>query len=253
MNITAEDLVVLRGQFKSKSVQFFAYARTINVESTHSLVAFETSNMSVDKSVVDTIFNVEIVINIRRTLKTFENVFKLENSSLCDTILDPSAQRKQIEYYPFQLKDPFVYCGSDDLDAAQMQIFETVYTDCVNPQSIISMIQGAAGTGKSRIVANLVFQLLLQDNTFCHNKKILICAPTNAGVDEITMKLLDIKKRNYKYEVANITRYGMPENLHQNVKNISLDEKGKNLIGNMIKHRDNPQRRGAYQRKVKIV
>lgn len=52
------------------------------------------------------------------------------------------------------------------------------------------------GTGKSKVIANLVTQILYGDARYVNRKmmRILVCAPSNAAIDEIVLRLLDIRQ-----------------------------------------------------------
>jgi superfamily I DNA and/or RNA helicase len=51
------------------------------------------------------------------------------------------------------------------------------------------------GTGKSKVIANLVTQILYGDGRYVGGRplRILVCAPSNAAIDEIVLRLLDIR------------------------------------------------------------
>ena len=55
----------------------------------------------------------------------------------------------------------------------------------------ISLIHGPPGTGKSKVVVNIVAQILLKGP----DTKILVSAPSNAAIDEIVLRLLDIRSK----------------------------------------------------------
>lgn len=66
-----------------------------------------------------------------------------------------------------------------------MRISEAALSD--KPK--ISLIHGPPGTGKSKVIVNIVAQILLEGP----GTKMLLCAPSNAAIDEIVLRLLGIR------------------------------------------------------------
>lgn len=81
------------------------------------------------------------------------------------------------------------------LDKTQLKILNTIYKRCINLNvPNISLLDGAAGTGKSCMIVNLALQLVYGDD-LPKPLKILICSKSNGSIDEITSKLIDIRDR----------------------------------------------------------
>lgn len=81
------------------------------------------------------------------------------------------------------------------MNEEQDNILKRVYQRCgttFDPN--ITLIEGPPGTGKSRLIANLVMQFLY-GREIKKPKKILICAHSNAAVDVIAEKLLKIQNK----------------------------------------------------------
>lgn len=74
-----------------------------------------------------------------------------------------------------------------------MTTLNSVYRGCISGQPLISLIEGPPGTGKSRLITNLIMQLLYGKEVK-QPIKILICAPSNAAVDILTKNLIDARK-----------------------------------------------------------
>lgn len=52
------------------------------------------------------------------------------------------------------------------------------------------------GTGKSKVIVNIITEILYGNNRYQNNKsavRILVCAPSNAAIDEIVLRLLAIR------------------------------------------------------------
>ncbi|CAD8142454.1 unnamed protein product [Paramecium pentaurelia] len=96
----------------------------------------------------------------------------------------------------------------------------------------ICLLQGPPGTGKTHTLIGLlsgVYEYMKQMNKF-PRKKILICAPSNAAIDEIILRILQKgglfdSKGNSRQ--ANVIRIGLldEENVHSDIiKKVSLED-----------------------------
>lgn len=83
----------------------------------------------------------------------------------------------------------------------------------------ISLIQGPPGTGKTRTIVALLGELLSV------HKSILVCAPSNAAVDEICRRALHglINSSGQKF-FPSIIRAGNMDMIHADIRQLSLDE-----------------------------
>lgn len=81
------------------------------------------------------------------------------------------------------------------LDNDQQYILKKIYRRCTKlTVPNISLLDGAAGTGKTRLIVNLALQLVYGDN-LPKPLRILICAKSNRNIDEIAMKLMHIREK----------------------------------------------------------
>ncbi|OLY81811.1 Helicase sen1 [Smittium mucronatum] len=107
-----------------------------------------------------------------------------------------------------------------------------------------TLIQGPPGTGKTKTILALLSMLLnhnlKQDDPNLLNSsekfipdvpsdytkgKILVCAPSNAAVDEIVQRLKEgVYDKNGKIFVPEIVRIGQGENINSSVRDLSLDQ-----------------------------
>lgn len=80
-----------------------------------------------------------------------------------------------------------------NLDEHQLQILKTIYTRCINLNvPNISLLDGAAGTGKTTLIVNLVLQLIYGDE-LPGPLSILLCSKSNRNIDDLTLKLINIR------------------------------------------------------------
>lgn len=68
--------------------------------------------------------------------------------------------------------------------------------------SKICLIKGPPGTGKSKVIVNLITQIHYgRGNNRKKPLRILVCAPSNAAIDEIVLRLLEIRKTFRKFNL----------------------------------------------------
>lgn len=101
-----------------------------------------------------------------------------------------------------------------------------------------TLIQGPPGSGKTKTIIALVGSLLSNvlgkqavsiggapaaRNTI--SKKLLLCAPSNAAVDELVMRLKDgVKTTNGRQEKVSVLRLGRSDAINTKVLDVTLDE-----------------------------
>ena len=110
-----------------------------------------------------------------------------------------------------------------------------------------TLIQGPPGTGKTKTIVAMVGALLsdqlgqqmtgtpvgvpmrpgagIQANNQARPKKLLVCAPSNAAVDELVLRLKNgVKSINGKQTNINVLRLGRSDAINAAVKDVTLDE-----------------------------
>lgn len=76
-----------------------------------------------------------------------------------------------------------------------MVALKEIYNRCKNLSTAnISIVDGAAGTGKSFLISDLALQLVYGDG-LPKPLRILICSRSNRCIDEITKKLLHVRDK----------------------------------------------------------
>ena len=91
-----------------------------------------------------------------------------------------------LQYMRENLKIVSVWQKLGWLNKAQLGAVETVLQ--LPPEGGLRLIQGPPGTGKTTTVAAIVSALRLKD-TLQKRHRILLCAPSNAAVDELLLRL----------------------------------------------------------------
>lgn len=88
------------------------------------------------------------------------------------------------------------------------------------------MLQGPPGTGKTSTLMGLVSAQYEYLKKTGDNRKIMICAPSNAAVDHIVKRLFTEGLFNGEGDIVypNVLRVGIVETLDEIVRSASLDE-----------------------------
>ncbi|KAH9888708.1 SEN1 N terminal-domain-containing protein [Xylariomycetidae sp. FL2044] len=126
-----------------------------------------------------------------------------------------------------------------------------------------TLIQGPPGTGKTKTIVAMVGALMT--GTFSSNggtaikrpdglgpsskgtsKKLLVCAPSNAAVDELVLRLkAGVKSMNGSFHKINVLRLGRSEAINAAVRDVTLDELVKARVEG-----DSEQNRGPSSREL---
>ncbi|ORX57635.1 hypothetical protein DM01DRAFT_134426 [Hesseltinella vesiculosa] len=90
-----------------------------------------------------------------------------------------------------------------------------------------TLIQGPPGTGKTKTILGLLVAILNETNTttklISTHGKILVCAPSNAAVDEICKRLKEGVPTSKGVVRPNVVRIGAPESVHVGVRDVVLE------------------------------
>ncbi|KAI1501889.1 SEN1 N terminal-domain-containing protein [Biscogniauxia marginata] len=104
-----------------------------------------------------------------------------------------------------------------------------------------TLVQGPPGTGKTKTIVAMVGALLTgtlpssggtaikgpnsANSKGITSKKLLVCAPSNAAVDELVLRLKDgVKFLNGSFHKINVLRLGRTDAINSAVKDVTLDE-----------------------------
>lgn len=79
----------------------------------------------------------------------------------------------------------------DQLNKEQTQVLQSIYSQCLTQTPAVSLVEGPPGTGKSRLIVNLILQLVFGKDV-SRRLRILVCAHSNAAVDILALKLMKI-------------------------------------------------------------
>lgn len=186
---------------------------------------------------VNRVQRIRTIMYLRANIRMVQALQYLPQSPLSKSILNP-----KIEEYQLPLIDQHFTRSSlvteDDLNPNQMEAVFKITKTVLKKEAKVCLIQGPPGTGKSKVIANLVTQILHDEQTSRKSLRILVCAPSNAAVDEIVLRLLDIRSKLIKKNRFNMVRIGRLEYMHPMTKPISLTELAKRHLLKMSKDTD---------------
>jgi hypothetical protein len=161
--------------------------------------------------------NCEKLFSLVTSVREFTALVALPNMPLADHILNPATLLK----------------SRSPIDAGAIQRIIRVHglnapqskavLGASHPSAGLSLIQGPPGTGKTKTILALVGTLL--DRV----PRVLVCAPSNAAVDELVKRMLrgifstrDGTARGAY--VPNIIRVGNPDVIHPDARAVALDD-----------------------------
>lgn len=157
------------------------------------------------------------------------------------TAVRECAALKGLPYYEADLLDAILNATPAKLPEIADHIVESakVAYQVNDPQARVIMgamkvqgfvlIQGPPGTGKTKTISGLAGRFLDQRVTAVTvdkqgPQKLLICAPSNAAIDEVTRRLKDgVPSKSGSFVVPKVVRVGAESSINAAVKDVSLD------------------------------
>ncbi|KAI1634483.1 SEN1 N terminal-domain-containing protein [Biscogniauxia mediterranea] len=133
-----------------------------------------------------------------------------------------------------------------------------------------TLVQGPPGTGKTKTIVAMVGALLTgtlpasgatiikgpnsSNNKTTTSKKLLVCAPSNAAVDELVLRLKEgVKFTNGSFHKVNVLRLGRTDAINSAVKDVTLDELVKAKVEGTANQKGGPSPRELmHQEAAKI-
>ncbi|KAK8388446.1 hypothetical protein O3P69_020435 [Scylla paramamosain] len=185
-----------------------------------------TLGVRVVKDIIETVRPGAVIVisdisYIRPNCRVWETLQKLPLSPLCQDILSPTplafSCNRKTEYLVKELP----------LNEAQTRAVTEVSSKCMFDSIVpkISLIHGPPGTGKTSTIVALIAQMAMIGSKLYPGKmprcKVLICAPSNAAVDELTLRLINLRNIGLSLRVV---RVGFRANDHPVVRNFALDQ-----------------------------
>ncbi|CAG4947293.1 unnamed protein product [Parnassius apollo] len=162
---------------------------------------------------------------INKELMLFEAMEHLAGSPLSEAILKPQPYhfvKPNVPNIEHDLKSQWTVT----LNASQKLAVCSSVSAALGDKPCIQMVQGPPGTGKSSVICAIVM-------TYFYNSagkkqqnrgKILICATSNAAVDELVIRLLNIRQSLPKAERFRMVRVGRAEAMHPRARDVSSQQ-----------------------------
>jgi DNA polymerase III delta prime subunit len=144
----------------------------------------------------------------------------------CNRILQPKFSDPAAKLQSHIDKAATFYMRAFGLNSPQAS---AIAFSLLNP-NFFTLIQGPPGTGKTRTIEGFMAVLFgrptdEQEIRLSHaTKRILVCAPSNAAIDEIVRRLKCGVRDSYGHLIPlRIVRVGSTEMIHEDVKDLSID------------------------------
>ncbi|KAI0838252.1 SEN1 N terminal-domain-containing protein [Hypoxylon sp. FL0890] len=129
-----------------------------------------------------------------------------------------------------------------------------------------TLVQGPPGTGKTKTIVAMVGALLTGSFTQTTgtafkppgkpankglSKKLLVCAPSNAAVDELVLRLKDgVKSTTGAFHKINVLRLGRSDAINAAVKDVTLDEMVKARVEGTANQNNGPSSRDLMHKEA---
>nr|XP_033339288.1 helicase SEN1 [Megalopta genalis]XP_033339289.1 helicase SEN1 [Megalopta genalis]XP_033339290.1 helicase SEN1 [Megalopta genalis]XP_033339291.1 helicase SEN1 [Megalopta genalis]XP_033339292.1 helicase SEN1 [Megalopta genalis] len=193
----------------------------------YALITYTVQTRRLESNIlVNKVRRLRSVTYLRPNLRMVQALEYLPTSPVVNLILNPKIEQYHLPNVFIQPEQLFT---RDKLNPKQLEAVFKVTETIVQKQAKLCFIQGPPGTGKSKVIVNIVSQVLYGNNRYVSNEsplKILVCAPSNAAIDEITLRLLQIRS-SMKQKRFKMVRIGRSEVMHPTVKDISVVELAK--------------------------
>ncbi|XP_012528723.1 uncharacterized ATP-dependent helicase C29A10.10c isoform X2 [Monomorium pharaonis] len=205
-----------------------------HVKNPHSLITYTLLTRPFEHNIpVNSVQRVRTVTYLRSNIRMVQALQYLPHSPLLKLIVNPKIENYQLPPLNNQYTSSSLIT-KDDLNPKQLEAVFRVAGAVLKKESKLCFIQGPPGTGKSKVIVNLVTQILFGGCQDEKSLRILVCAPSNAAIDEIVLRLLNIRS-TLKQKRFNMVRIGRPESMHPMVKNISVTELARRHMNQLTK------------------
>lgn len=164
---------------------------------------------------------------MRPHLRMVQAILHLPSNPLLHHIIQPDVKKESYELTKATHFENYKFATGDALNERQMEAVLSITNSVLEKKPKICLVEGPPGTGKSRVIVNIITEIMYGQNRYANNdrRRILVCAPSNAAVDEITMRLLEIRAKFQKensHDLFRLVRVGNAKMMHPRVKEVSL-------------------------------
>ncbi|KAI8644405.1 hypothetical protein BD408DRAFT_124206 [Parasitella parasitica] len=183
---------------------------------------FAGSRISILNSISPkTSWNILKIMSLTTTVREYAALEGLDYYDLADDIIHPKPKT-----VPKISSSSIEYCCAH-YDVNEPQAIAIL--SAMQKKKGFSLIQGPPGTGKTKTILALIVSLLDQRKRATAEDilgpgKLLVCAPSNAAVDEIAKRLKEGVMTSEGLTMPNVVRIGVADSVNASVKDRILDK-----------------------------
>ncbi|XP_054168932.1 probable helicase senataxin [Oppia nitens] len=162
------------------------------------------------------------VYYLKPTLRQIELISSLNTCQLFKDILKPRSFTCQV------VVPTNITMDTTNFNESQIRAIHGSCEIISRPYAVpkVLLIQGPPGTGKTHTLIGIIKRIYMKCDSVDRLPRILICAPSNGAVDEITRRLYrerEFLRRHKCRRALRCVRVGKPSQMHEEVRKISLD------------------------------
>lgn len=169
----------------------------------------------------DALMRMSLLYYLKPMIRQIESVAMLKDSSLASDILSP-------KLITCQLTTPTVISmKSTHYNDMQFKAIIGANEGLNRTIPKIQLIQGPPGTGKTHTLIGMIKHFYSHIKNANMPPKILICAPSNGAIDEVSRRLYrerEFSKRGPLKRSLRMVRVGHPDQISEAVRHMSLEE-----------------------------
>jgi len=189
------------------------------------------NNLCLDKPM-----SIHFLSRIKPELRKVGALLELHKTRLASSIISPDSRTLSVPLSNSDLHPNIKELSQFKiLNETQKRIIVGVSRACLsqNTDSKISLVQGPPGTGKSSTICGILMQIYsarlgIKMSDIKMKKsgmpRILVCAPSNAAVDSLVLKLIDIKESLPDAKNFSFIRLGITKNMNPSIQKHSFDK-----------------------------
>ncbi|KAG5873401.1 hypothetical protein JTB14_017988 [Gonioctena quinquepunctata] len=169
---------------------------------------------------------VKVIGSVGGAFRLFKTIKYLSNSPLCQYVLKPNKIEHRIDTNKNLMPE------KGNLNPQQLEIVTEASAVCMGNSPGIYLIKGPPGTGKSFVIANIILNVLNKSLSMNKPALILLTAPSNAAVDGLILKLMELKFKLPEFERKNLklVRIGPDSSISPSVNKFKLSALAQNHI-----------------------
>ncbi|NWX86871.1 SETX helicase, partial [Nothoprocta pentlandii] len=216
-----------------------------------------------------------VVGSLITTQRMFKGLLLLSRSPLARAIINPNYNDFYPRDMPLSAESDVSPVHMKDYNKDQKRAINTAYAIVKQHPTVpkICLIHGPPGTGKSKTIVGLLSRVLRENarnekttqklNSRIKQNRFLVCAPSNAAVDELMKKIIiEFKEKcqNRQEPLGNcgdiqLVRLGAEKSISSEVRGFSLDKQVEHRMKRKLPNRDQDiqKRKEALDQKLDML